>query len=182
MRSNGKNVLIERIRAIDAPERNLVVEANALTSRESIFTNSIRNIPGNTLANAASFVYLNGADNLVENSVFFNGGPAVSNSGGDEVHATNSRVRRNRFVNLYPAIYEVSEMGGWLKIISIFGNSFSNFRGGIHAIDLHQGWKIADYLFGDAKLPPYTIYSQILLCSGASGQHFTREFSSIIRN
>lgn len=117
MRSNGKNVLIERIRAIDAPERNLVVEANALTSRESIFTNSIRNIPGNTLANAASLVYLNGADNLVENSVFFNGGPAVSNSGGDEVHATNSRVRRNRFVNLYPAIYEVSEMGGWRKII-----------------------------------------------------------------
>lgn len=155
VRSNGQQVLIERIRAINAPGRNVVVGANAVTLRESIFTNSNQNIPGNTLADDASFVYLNGADNLVENNVFSNDAPAKSNSGGVEVHATNSKVLRNKFTNLYPAIYDGIQNGTVAKNNQVIGNSFSNCRGGVHAIDLHRGWIIADNLFIDANLPPF---------------------------
>jgi nitrous oxidase accessory protein NosD len=155
VRSNGKNVLIERIRAINAPGRNVVVGTNAVTLRASIFTNSNQNIPGNTLANDASFVYLNGADNLVEDNVFSNDAPAVSNSGGVEVHATNSKVLRNRFINLYPAIYDGVQDGTMAKNNQIIGNFFSNCRGGVHSADQHRGWTITDNLFIDANLPPF---------------------------
>jgi polygalacturonase len=154
VRSAGNDILIERIRVINAPGRNMVVATSGATVRESVFTNGNQNVAGNTAAIDSSFIYLNGKDNLVENNVFSNTVTAVSNSGGVEVHATNSKVLNNKFVNLYPAIYDGVQGGTVAYNNQIKGNYFENCKGGIVAVDKHRGWIIADNHFVDSNVAP----------------------------
>lgn len=155
VRSAGNDILIERIRVINAPGRNMVVASSGATVRESVFTNENQNVAGNTAATDASFIYLNGKDNLVENNVFSNTVTAISNSGGVEIHASNSRVLNNKFVNLYPAIYDGIQDGTVAENNQIKSNYFENCKGGIVSVDKHRGWVIADNHFVDSNRAPW---------------------------
>lgn len=155
VRSAGNDILIERIRAINAPGRNVIVASSGATFRDSVITNGNQNVRGNSAANDSSFVYLNGKDNLVENNVFSNTVTAISNSGGVEIHATNSKVLNNKFINLFPAIYDGIEDGTVANNNQIKGNYFENCKGGVHSVGKHRGWIIANNRFVDSNVAPW---------------------------
>lgn len=154
----GDKTTVERIKAINAPGLNVIRSATTAGStivRESIITNGNKNIAGNTASSDASFIYLNGKNNLVENNVLSNDATAVSNVGGVEMHASNSRIVGNRFTNLFPAIYDGIQGGTVAKNNQIRGNYFENCKGGIQAVDLHDGWIIDGNHFVDSSLAPW---------------------------
>jgi hypothetical protein len=148
VQSQGGKILLERLHIQNAPGRNMIVTATNATIRDVTIVNGDQNVPGNTLANDASFVYLNGADNLVENSHFYNISPAVTNCGGIEVHATNTVVRNNYFSNLWPAMYV--GYGDHINVSYknvIEENQFITNNGGVELIDRNVGAQVRNNYF-----------------------------------
>jgi hypothetical protein len=159
VRALGGKILLERLYTKNAPGRNMLVTSTNATIRDCTIINGSKNVPGNTKANDASFIYMMGTDNLVENCSFTNDIPAVTNCGGVEIHATNSKVINSTFNNLWPAIYTGVEDHSTIAYGNeISGNRITNSSGGISIIDRHIGLKIAgNYFKNNVGKGNYTI-------------------------
>lgn len=172
VRAKGGKILIERLYVKDAPGRNMIVGTTDVTVRDCTFINGCQNVTGNTVADDCSFVYLEGANNLVENCSFTNDVAPVTNCGGVEIHATNSVVRNNVFDNLYPAIYVgIQDYVTIANNNRIEGNKITNCIGGIAFVDRNTHMIIeGNYFSGctDAALGSHTIYTQRADIDGTS--------------
>lgn len=152
IRAVGGKILMERLNIENAPGRNMIVTTTDATIRDVVIHNGSKNVSGNTVADDASFIYLNGANNIVEDSYFYNDSAPVTNCGGVEVHATNTLVRNNRFVNLYPAMYVgIQDYATIAYNNQIEGNKFDSNYGAVSIVDRNIGLKISHNYFKSNK-------------------------------
>ncbi len=149
--SLGTHVVLENLYIPNAPGRNMIIVGNFKlndytgfnTIRNVTIINGSKNVYGNTNADDASFIYLNGSNNIVEDSTFYNESPPLTNCGGVEFHCTKSSIRNCRFQNLYPAIYVGYERYSRIaEDIEIRNNIFDHCCGGIESVDHTSGMMI----------------------------------------
>jgi hypothetical protein len=149
--SLGKNVLLENLYIKNSPGRSMIIvgyhkyndSTGFNTIRNVTIINGSRNVPGNLTADDASFIYLNGSHNIVENCEFYNETQPVTNCSGVELHCTESSVRNCKFKNLYAAIYVGYERYSRIsENIEISNNLFDHCCGGIESVDRTIGMQI----------------------------------------
>lgn len=159
VRALGGRILLERLYIKNAPGRNMIVTTTEATIRDCTIINGSKNVPGNNRADDASFVYMMGTDNLVERCSFTNDSSAVTNCGGVEMHATNSKIINSIFNNLWPAIYSGVEDHRTIAYGNeISGNRITHSSGGITIIDRHVGLKVLkNYFKNNVSKGNYTI-------------------------
>lgn len=160
VRASSTDVLCEHLYAKNLPGRNMIVTANdRMTIRDVTVINGSKNVPGNTVADDCSFVYLNGIDHVVEDCRFLNEAAPVTNCGGVEAHGSNITIRRNTFANLYPAIYTGYEGGVSIAYNQqIHSNKIDDCKGAVVFLDRHVGGSISHNHITGSGVPNGAVY------------------------
>jgi hypothetical protein len=156
VRANSDDVLCENLYGKNLPGRNtVVVSGDRATVRNVQIVNGSQNVPGNTVADDASMIYLSGDDHLVERCRLVNETAAVIACGGIEAHGSNITVRKNKLTNLFPAVYTGYQNGTDIAYNQeITGNEIVGCRGGVVFIDRHVGGSTHHNQFRDGVGAP----------------------------
>ena len=140
------------------------------------FVNGSKNVPGNTVADDCSFVYINSYNTTVIKNRFYNTAAPVTYCGGVEMHGSRIKVEYNEFTNLQPAIYTgFGNASGVSQGNTVTGNTIISCAGGVQTIDAHDGLVISDNTFLDVLAMSQTksygtaIYSTLNGTTGVSG-------------
>jgi len=164
----GDNFLIENCAFRNWPGMNPVIigatnyHHPAHVSRPSggvikgcVFRNGSKNVPGNTLAIDASFIYDNGTGTNISDCTFLNDVAYIANCGGVELHGDNSIVRGSTFKNVFPGIYigkqYIGKPGQVARGLSISNNTFTGCNGGIFFVDSADDVTIKENTFIDCS-------------------------------